>query len=129
MAVDREIRGQRFVEVEFREVDAGQTRHARQMQVEMLLGLGRFHAGAVAGRLHADVDDRIGEEQHLEVVGIAPVRGRLFANLVAIGLHAFDTAAAFGDDRVGPARSELRTRMDPSIRACRSTRSSPNRCG
>jgi hypothetical protein len=63
------------------------------MQVEMLLRLGRFHAGAVPRGPHADVDDRMGEEQHLDVVGIAPVLDRLFANLVAIGLHAFDAAA------------------------------------
>ena len=77
------------------------------MHVEMLLGLGRFHPAAVARRLHADVDDRMGQEQHLDTVGIAAVLDGLFANLVAIGLHACDAAAALGDDGVGPARGEL----------------------
>src|SRR3954470_13587916 len=73
----------------------------------MLLGLDLLQALAFARALHADVDDGVGEEQHLYVVGIAPVLGGLLAHPVAIGLHAVAAAAAFGDDAVGPARGEL----------------------
>ena len=46
----------------------------------------RFDPAAVARRFHADVDQRMGEEQHLYVVGIAAVLGGLLADAVARGL-------------------------------------------
>ena len=76
------------------------------MQVEVLLGFELLQPRAFARRLHRDVDDRMGEEEHLDVVGIAPDLHGTAAHFVAIGLHALDATAALGDDRVGPARGE-----------------------
>src|SRR5262245_56931796 len=72
----------------------------------MLLGLALFQARPLARRVHRHVDDGMGEEQELDVVGIAPVLGGLLAHAVAIDLHALHRAAALGDDDVGPARGE-----------------------
>src|SRR3977135_2527332 len=76
------------------------------MQVEVLLGLERLQPRAFARRLHRDVDDRMGEKEHLYVVGIAPDLHGAAAHLLSIGLHARDAAAALGDDGVGPARGK-----------------------
>src|SRR5260370_8455666 len=84
------------------------------MQVEVLLGLKPLQPRAFARRLHRDVDDRMGEEEHLDVVGIAPVLGCLLAYPVTIGLHAFDAAAALGDDPVGPARGKALPARPPA---------------
>ena len=72
----------------------------------MLLGLDGREARALARRLHRDVDDRVGEEQHLDVVRVAAEIDGLAAHRLAVGLHRGDAAAALGDDRVGPARGE-----------------------
>ena len=55
---------------------------------------------------HRRIDQRIGQEQQLDTVWIAPGRNRVGAHFGSVFLHALHTAGV-GDDRVGPAGSEL----------------------
>src|SRR6185437_12800165 len=57
-------------------------------------------------RLHRRIDQRIRQKQHLDRIGVAPGGPGPAAHTLAIVFHGTD-AAGLGDDRVGPAGSEI----------------------
>ena len=57
-------------------------------------------------RFHRRVDQRVGQEQHLDRVRVAPGRDGTAAHAGAVCLHGLD-AAGIGNDRIGPPGGEF----------------------
>src|SRR5580700_6250919 len=78
----------------------------------MAVGVLMHQALPLSRGLHRRVDQRVCQEQHLDLVGVASGGSGAPTDIGPIGLHRLD-AAGIGYDRVGPARGEFL----PALRA------------
>ena len=79
---------------------------------KMAVGVLMHQALPLSRCLHRRVDQRVCQEQHLDLVGVASGGSGAPTDIGPIGLHRLD-AAGIGYDRVGPARGEFL----PALRA------------
>ena len=106
MPVGRHVVGQRLVEIELAEVDVGHLAEMGEALQHVILAALGARVLALQRFGHRLADDRVDEEQHLAVVGLAAGRHHVLAHVVAIAAHRLD-ALDVDDDGIGMGGGEL----------------------